>query len=210
MRVKISNYRDHWISPYTILEKVFFWREIEYDEPVIERWHDCLLPLCVAWNNFWSKVRPRVIDVKIDHWDVWNMDATLGLIVLPMLKKVREQKQGAPFVEDVDVPEHLRSTSAPPKDDECDVDGNHFKRWDWVMDEMIFAFENVLNDHWEEQFYTGVMDMSFQKVEGSSYSRLVEGPNHTHQVDWEGLNAYNDRINNGLRLFGVYYRGLWT
>jgi hypothetical protein len=52
MRVWISNYRNHWLSPYTILEKVFFWREIDYDEPVIERWSDRLNPLCVAVQKF--------------------------------------------------------------------------------------------------------------------------------------------------------------
>ena len=27
MKVYISNYRDHWLSPYTILEKVCFWEK---------------------------------------------------------------------------------------------------------------------------------------------------------------------------------------
>ena len=27
MKVYISNYRDHWLSPYTIIEKVLFWRK---------------------------------------------------------------------------------------------------------------------------------------------------------------------------------------
>ena len=36
-----------------------------------------------------------------------------------------------------------------------------------------------------------------------------EGPNHTHKFDQEGFNAVNKRIDNGLRLFGKYYRSLW-
>jgi molybdopterin molybdotransferase len=48
--------------------------------------------------------------------------------------------------DDIDVPEELRSTSAPPKENEYDTDANHFARWDWVMDEMIFAFEYQLKD----------------------------------------------------------------
>ncbi|WP_440233658.1 hypothetical protein, partial [Escherichia coli] len=48
MKVYISNYRDHWISPYTILEKVFFWREIDYDEPIIDKWANRLEPISVA------------------------------------------------------------------------------------------------------------------------------------------------------------------
>jgi len=45
MKVYFSNYRNHWISPYTILEKIFFWREIDYDEPIIEKWSNRLMAL---------------------------------------------------------------------------------------------------------------------------------------------------------------------
>jgi hypothetical protein len=63
-----------------------------------------------------------------------------------MLKQLNKVKHGAPIVDDEDVPEELRSTSAPPKEDIWDTDANHFKRWDWVMNEMIWAFEYKLKD----------------------------------------------------------------
>jgi hypothetical protein len=34
MKVYLSNYHNHWISPYTIMEKIVFWREIDYDSPM--------------------------------------------------------------------------------------------------------------------------------------------------------------------------------
>ena len=58
MKVYINKYRNHWLSPYTILEKVFFWREIDYDEPVIDRWSDRLNPLCVALQRVMDVVHP--------------------------------------------------------------------------------------------------------------------------------------------------------
>ena len=82
------------------------------------------------------------------------------------------------------IPEELKSTSAPPKKEEWDTDENHFKRWDYVLDELIFAFEKLNNDDWEEPFFANGFDK-------------------------EGWQKVNDRINNGLRLFGVYYRSLW-
>jgi hypothetical protein len=36
-----------------------------------------------------------------------------------------------------------------------------------------------------------------------------KGPNHTHKTDEKGLKAHQKRVKNGLRLFGVYYQGLW-
>ena len=146
MKVYISKHRDHWISPYTILEKVFFWREINYYEPKIEKWSDRLRPLCEGMQRLLDLLHPRITLVKIDKWDVWAMDTTLAHIILPMLKQLNKVKHGAPDIDDEDVPEELKSTSAPPKESVWDTDANHFKRWDWVMNEMIWAFEYKLKD----------------------------------------------------------------
>jgi len=146
MKVYIGKYRDHWVSPYTILEKVFFWREIEYSEPTIDRWADRLRPLCEGVKNLLDRIHPKITYDKIDKWDVCNMDTTLAHIILPMLKQLNKAKHGAPNVDDEDVPEELKSTSAPPKECVWDTDANHFKRWDWVMNEMIWSFEYKLKD----------------------------------------------------------------
>jgi hypothetical protein len=211
MKVYISKYRNHWLSPYVILEKVFFWREIDYEEPIIEKWADRLEPFSKVLQDVLDFIHPRIEYVKIDHWDTWSMDHTLSSIVVPMLKQLKEVKHGAPNVDDEDVPEELKSTSAPPKE-EYDVDDNHFKRWDYVMDEMIFAHQSKLDDDWQEQFYIGVADYIHVEVPSEKYGKLYqmkEGPNHTQKVDWDGMKAYEARIQNGFRLFGKYYQGLW-
>jgi hypothetical protein len=110
-------------------------------------------------------------------------------------------------VDDDDVPEELRSTSAPPVEDH-DVDENHHKRWDWVMGEMIFAFESKLDDDWEKKFESGEADLQWKKLD-DGMSQMIHGPNHTRTYDEEGRKKYHDRIKNGFRLFGKYYEGLW-
>ena len=45
MKVYINCYKDHWISPYTICEKVCFWREIDYDEPWVKKVNIVLEPV---------------------------------------------------------------------------------------------------------------------------------------------------------------------
>jgi hypothetical protein len=211
MQVYINKYRNHWLSPYIILEKVFFWREIDYDEPKIEKWADRLEPFSKVLQDVLDFIHPRVEYVKIDHWDTWSMDHTLSSIVVPMLKQLKEVKHGAPLVDDEDVPIELQSWTSPAKD-EYDVDGNHFARWDYVMDEMIFAHQSKLDDDWQDQFYTGVADYIHVEVQDEKYGKLYqmkEGPNHTQKVDWDGMHAYEARIRNGFRLFGKYYQGLW-
>jgi hypothetical protein len=142
------------------------------------------------------------------------MDNTLAYIILPMLKQLKKDKHGSPFVDDEDVPEELKSTSAPPKQSEYDTDANHFKRWDWVMDEMIFAFECELDDSWEEKFRSGNHDMktvacAWDDNGKATMYEWVKGPDDTYECDYDGMKVVQDRITNGFRLFGKYYQGLW-
>lgn len=200
MKVYINKYKNHWISPYTIVEYMFFWtewskcaRKNEYvsDENWIEmpKWADKLsyffVPVSHVIKFVWSLFDRKIDYVKIDRWDTWSMDSTLAMIILPMLKQLQATKHGAPHVEDNDVPEYLRSYMAQPKEYEWDADELWHKRWDWVLDEMIFAFEKLNEEDWESEFFK---DKEWKKEEWSKV---------------------NDRINNGLALFGKYYRALW-
>jgi hypothetical protein len=133
MKIYKSNYRNHWISPYTVLEYLFFWTAwsrcaipqqsgvIEdgrdyVDHPVGRTWTDLLSPVCRAIKWVLDLVHPQINYVKIDTYDTWSMDHTLADIILPMLKQLRETKHGAPQDDDADVPEYLRSHMAQPKE----------------------------------------------------------------------------------------------
>ena len=201
MKVYLSKYRYHWISPYTVLEKVFFWREIDYDEPIIDKWSDRLTPICQGIQKVLDFIHPKINYVKIDRWDTWSMDYTLSFIVVPMLKQLKETKHGAPFVDDEDVPEELKSTSAPPKENDYDTDENHFKRWDWALNEMIWAFEQNLSYDSEEKFFDHAEWDEKEKDFGKNLHKI--------KIDQPGLKAHQDRKANGFRLFGKYYQGLW-
>lgn len=87
----------------------------------------------------------KVKHVHIDAWDTWDMDSTLAHIILPMLKQLKETKQGAPVVELEDVPERLHPSSEQISILlQGETDDNYFKRWDYVLDEMIWAFQWVV------------------------------------------------------------------
>lgn len=148
----------------------------------------------------YKKTGSRTISIKLDPYDTWNLDETFSLLAVPLLKQLKETKHGAPKVDDEDVPDHLKSFAAPPKENEWDIDANWFDRWDWVMDEMIWAHEQIADKSGEEKFF----DYSEVKENTSVTDRIM-----ALKVDEGGLKAYEDRIKNGLRLFGKYYRGLW-
>ena len=215
MKVYLSKYRYHWISPYVVLEKVFFWREIDYDEPIIEKLSDLLLPVAKGIQAVLDFIHPKIDYVKIDKWDTWSMDSTLSMIILPMLKQLQATKQGSACVDDEDVPEelNLRSTEASPKENDWDTDDNWHKRWEWVLGEMVWTFEQ-LNSEWDSQYHTGVVDRVSVPCKWDENGKPTlyswdKGPNDTSEFDMEGYTKHNERISRGLILFGKYYRGLW-
>ena len=169
--------------------------------------HETVLSKFLTWVH--SK-KQRKIQVHIDKYDTWGMDHTLAYIVLPMLKQLKATKHGAPQVDIDDVPKHLKPTkkalAAYNKDGTTDE--QFFERWDWVMSEMIFAFDSKVNDGWEDQFETGTSDIQWKTLEGGM-GEMVRGPNDTKEYDWEGRKKYEERIANGFRLFGKYYQNLW-
>ena len=78
MKVYLSKYRNYWLSPYTICEKICFWREIDYDEPWVKKANNILNPIMVRVQEVWDFLDRKIDYVHIDHWDVWSCDHTLG------------------------------------------------------------------------------------------------------------------------------------
>jgi len=167
------------------------------------RWYHNWFYEKLGWKN-----EPKV-KVRIDDYDTWGMDHTLAHIIVPMLKQLRDTKQGSPCVDYDDVPEELRPNEAEIElcKTKCETDIHFWARWDWVLNEMIFAFESKLED-WEGQFYSGNCDFNWiPRKDGTS--ELVKGSKDTFKIDHEGRKAYQERISNGFKLFGKYYECLW-
>lgn len=207
MKVYMSGYRDHWIPPITILQRICIWRvvplddhdESPYDDPVIDSWTERLTPLCERLRDFLDWIHPPVRYVKIDHYDVWSMDHTLAHVIHPMLIKLKAVKHGSPHTDLEDVPVELHPTVAPSAANNYDDETVHL-RWNWVLNEMIWAFEQELQDDDTDQFY----DHS-----GVDHSLPLMQQVKQMKVDREALDAHEKRKQNGFRLFGKYYSGLW-
>ena len=171
------------------------------------------------------------MQITIHKWDTWNMDHTLALIILPMLKQLKGEKHGAPHVDDEDVPEKLRMPENW-KEDRYNVNGetdtHFFDRWEYVMNEMIFAFENKVDDSWEDRFFNDgeeTIEKSTIEFKGVGPCQLRLFPDEdgsmedyelyewvngrSRKFDKEGYTKYHERVSNGFRLFGKYYESLW-
>lgn len=153
------------------------WRE--QAEDIIQLIYNCTI-------NLFLDRRVQKIKIHIDRWDTWSMDHTLAPIILPMLKQLKETKHGAPWVAVADVPKELRPTKKQLMDYQKDgtTDPKFFERWNWVLDEMIYAFDCKAN---KDDVYMR-FDIKTQR---------------------EAMDAEQERISNGFRLFGRYYENLW-
>lgn len=159
MKVYLGKYKNNWISPYTIIEKVLFWKkDIDYRD--YEKVSDFLMPFCEFLFKVLNKINPRIEYIKLDRYDTWNVDTTLARIILPMLIQHKKNKMGHPSI--------LTEES-----------------WNDIIDKMIWSFNEILNGEDGAQFH------------------------HHHYIDWYGMKLYNDRIQEGLDLFGRHYRNLW-
>ena len=92
--------------------------------------------------------RNQRVDVLVEPHDVWSLDWTLAQIIHPGLIMLKEKKNGAPHVDPEDVPASLR-----PSAEELAVYKEHgetdelwFERYDYILDEMIWAFDLIKQD----------------------------------------------------------------
>jgi hypothetical protein len=187
-------YGDDW---FKVKPEDYIW-----NDRIVAGVLDCIQAVIL---NPINKFRKRKVKIKYDKYDTWSLDHTLALIILPGLKQLKATNHGHPSVDYSDLPYDWLK------------DASREDQWEWIMDEMIWAFNEITNDYpGEEIFHIGDTDLSWTNVNAQgeedpegSYLRMDLGPDHNRRVDFEGRKAYDDRIHNGLMLFGKYYRNLW-
>lgn len=244
MRVYIGPYPNDWWNTRRFENWWLRWHHgveshYELEDEDLDKYDRWVEKLCGHWqtvlNATVNKIvrhRKRKIKVRIDPEDTWSMDNTLAHIIVPMLHQLKASKHGSPFVDDKDLPAHLKLSKRERKvfdeghwnkklkttEEEQDAANKKFHAgWEWIIDEMIFAFESELTD-WEDQFQSGEHDHVSVPVDAegnevpssdAKYFRWDKGPNDTFKIDWAARDAYAARRQNGFRLFGKYYQSLW-
>ena len=167
------------------------WWDVEEEDytrmdRVAEKLHHFIDDIILAPFTWLFRNQQQKIKVHIDGYDTWGADHTLAHIIHPLLLKMK--KHGTPWTDREDAPEDAKY------DDEKDVEdynrGYNEARWEYIMGEMIFAFEMIKEGEWDLEIY--------ERHNGWSPSAFEE------------RRKIQERINNGLRLFGKYYQNLWT
>ena len=206
MKVKINNYSNRLVCNIHTrhMEKKYEGHSYDnhtHEDYVFEAIEDAVQSVYNVLNWIWFDRRTQKVKVHIDRWDTWSMDHTLAPIILPMLVQLKATKHGAPMVEMLDVPKELRMTkkqlAACAKTG--DVDHKYFERWDWILDEMIWAFEQKCRDNWQDDFYGDYIEDPKNGSMAGSFE----------WIDHDGMKAHQTRMTNGFKLFGKYFENLW-
>jgi len=214
MKVNIGPYVS-WIGPYQIADTVFFWVNKKgyrpENDPFWERWDVKASEKLGEWlsktwvNNFcnWlGEKKKRKVKVKIDDYDVWSADHTIALVVYPLLVKLKEVKHGSPITDPEDAP-HIG------KGDELDYghsDTRMHERWEWILDEIIWTFNELAND----QPNAPPFPKRFTAENDVDWNRPYTEEEQKEYNEYSSKNKiYEERIRNSLKLFGKYYQALW-
>jgi len=205
-----KKYKYKWKKSNTWFEKVL---------ETLENWCQNIFDMTI---NKLVTNRKRKINVRIHNYDTWSMDHTLAHIVLPMLRQLRDTKHGSPFIDNEDLPEELRLSeredavfnhgyydkSLNASEEELEAASEKFhSTWVWVLDQMIWSFEQELDeDEGEKNYYDPYEPDEHIESDGlfdSDHKRKMG------KFNTEKYKAYHARKQKGFTLFGKYYQALW-
>lgn len=207
-----KKYNYDWDGPTNNFERV-----LEKIANALDWCYSVTINKYFAWKS-------RKIKVKIHHYDTWGMDNTLAYIILPMLKQLKATKHGSPFVDQEDLPEHLRLSERETKvNDEGHwnkelnateeemkaASDKFFSQWNWVLDQMIWSFEQEISEDADYKNY-------YDPYEPEEI--IEDDENGLFDKEWrikmgkfnhDKYKAYQERKQFGFTMFGKYYQALW-
>jgi hypothetical protein len=172
-------------------------------------------------NKFPKGPGLQKIDIQIDSWDTWNMDNTLAKIIYPMLIQLKATKHGIPseFCE-VGGEDYSEQDSFDfYKETHDDAWKKGAERWDDVLDKMIWSFGQLAYEDYDKNYHHGEAEYDWVETDRTypnpvtgviepTYQMVDKNPGD-HWYDHVGHKLHEERIQEGLELFGKYFRSLW-
>jgi hypothetical protein len=162
------------------------------------------------------------VDIHIDEWDTWSMDGTLAKIIYPMLIQLKNSKHGVPseMVNDVGGEPWSEQDSFDFYKETHDASWEiASRRWDETLDKMIWSFEQLAYKDYDSQYHHGDAAFDWVKTDKTypnpvtgkveaTWKMIDKNPDE-HWYDHVGHQKHEEKIQEGLELFGKFYRSLW-
>lgn len=163
----------------------------------------------------------RKISVEINNFDTYSLDHTLAYIILPALLQLKDTKQGIPSdFANVGGEDFTQQTCFDFYRESNDWAFNkRVEQWNEVLDKMIWSFQQILIDDYHSKYHHGNPEYDFLEsdkqypnpVTGKLEKtyRMVNTNPGDHWYDFVGHQLHEEKIQEGLDLFGKYFRALW-
>lgn len=175
----------------------------------------------VKINPYPKKGDRRKIKVQIDKFDTWSFDHTLAHIIYPALLQLKATKHGVPgdIVSGVGGEDWNDQDSFDfYKESHNEAFNEATKKWDEILDKMIWAFYQLTIDY-DEKYHHGKGEYDFVETDKTfpnpvtgkiekTFQMVDKNPDE-HWYDVEGHQLHEERMQEGFELFGKYFRNLW-
>ena len=206
MKVYIGPYKNLYISPLTIADLLKY---VGVNEKIREKIAESYLQPVCQWVYNHTPFKDRKVKIRVDNHDLWCCSETLAHIILPMLKRFKEHKHSFPAAlgmvggESWD-PQQCFDFYSEETEKLSSEMGE--KRWDAILDKMIFAFESIAVGDWNQQYCSGEVGDIEWIDEGNGLWDMVFTGDRTW--DWEAIQIHQEKIDEGLKLFAQYLETL--
>lgn len=172
-------------------------------------------------GKFYKRSNKRKVNVKIDNYDTWGLDNTLALIILPALIQLKETMHGVPsdFAEVGGEDYHDQDSFDFYKETQQEMFEKRCQEWNETLDKMIWSFQQIALENYDDQYHHGEAKYDWVKTDKQfpnpvtgkmedTFQMVDQNPDE-HWYDMVGHKMHEDRIQEGLELFGKYFRNLW-
>jgi hypothetical protein len=150
---------------------------------------------------WWSKCAYQKIRYGVSDSEVFSLYDNISKFILPRLKYFKQKgKKGIP-VQFLPNDYHLLS------EDDCNAaEDKALKEWDLILDEMIFAFDYIIDSDKHVPFPELLMkDPAYH-----DFNRKRSPEEQKHWEDYLSLcKKMNERKEKGLHLFVKHFENLW-
>ncbi len=191
MKVYLGKY-VYPVTTYDIASKIIFWDNIEYRKKL-----NAILKFGLSYNqnskklsilskvlNKYNSYQKRKVFIKIDDYDVHDLDYTLSLIIEPALKKLLNDEWLSFKADNEDLPKELQ------------ISDDEYK---------LISFTYLENDPRLPEIYNRLEQQPKYIINKMIYAFNILNSTESDKIKED----YKKEIDEGLRLFGKYFRNLW-
>jgi len=141
-----------------------------------------------------AKYRQQRVERGFDSTELWDLYCTFALFILPRLVEFR------------------KVTNSYPHDFET------LEGWTKIIDKMIYAFDHIANEEKYQDEYEKEIGLTWdgayelKKLPNTEDHEIVQGKKYDEEKvnklrEWQKVEG--EKIDEGLMLFGKYFRALW-